>query len=293
MSLVAGCGRGKNMLGTLDDGTKFCCRYRDLQWRETRGELYSYHLNSLLGLHNAPPAALLRVNFSSPLWRGSAAVEAARGAGWAERAVIAVTLYVEGVVSETFPPALTKGKRNSLVTQADLESASSSSSSSKGEESRLLQWSDLIVFDFVSGHSDRIFNSLFNLRWNRHMMERPVHNLLKTERRQKLLLFDNESGFWQGYRMASKDREMLEMQERFLRKLCVFRERTLRQVEYLLHGDSRDSDDVSPSQRFEAYIKRVDPVSFEMVEPLSREERREFESRLKQVMEQVEKCRTL
>ncbi len=33
--LSAGCGRGKNRIATLSDGTKMCCRYRDVMTVET------------------------------------------------------------------------------------------------------------------------------------------------------------------------------------------------------------------------------------------------------------------
>lgn len=289
VSLSAGCGRGSNRLGTLADGTRFCCRYRELQWRDIRGEFYAYHLNNLLGLHNAPPATLIKVNFSSPQWRRVASE--AREAGWSDHTTIIATLYVKELVPETFPPVLTRSDSH-LVTTEYLDSASPK------EQSRILQWSDLIVFDFVVGHSDRIFNSLFNLQWNTHMLERPVHNLLKTKHGEKLFLFDNESGFWLGYKMAWRETSKYEMQERFLKKLCVFRDRTLQRLKYLLHGkqtaaqtaDTAVRESESPSQRLDRYIKEADRKSFQMVEPLGKKHRQEFESRLRLVVKQAETC---
>lgn len=287
VSLDVGCGRGKNRLGTLVDGTKFCCRYRELQWRDIRGELYAYHLNNLLGMYNAPPATLIKVNFSSPQWRGVAG--SAREAGWSDRMTVIATLFVDELVEETFPPVLAES--DSVVTKEYLIGASPK------EKSRILQWSDLIVFDFMVGHSDRIFNTLFNLQWNKKMMQRPIHNLLKTKHGGKLLLFDNESGFWLGYKMGWREASKYEMQERFLRKMCIFRDRTLHRLEYLLQGNQTLSaagttvgDSESPSQRLDRYIKDVDRKSFQMVEPLGTDQRREFASRLRIVLKQVEKC---
>lgn len=289
VSLGIGCGRGKNRLATLADGTRFCCRYREVQWRDIRGEFYAYHLNNLLGLHNAPPATLIKVNFSSPQWQGVASL--ARDAGWSDHATIIATLFVEDLVPETFPPVLTRSD-SQLVTKEYLNSVSSK------EQSRILQWSDLVVFDFVVGHSDRIFNSLFNLQWNKRMLQRPVHNLLKTKHGEKLLLFDNESGFWMGYKMGWKEASKYEMQERFLKKMCVFRDRTLQRLGYLVHGNQTVAptpgadvgDAESPSQRLDRYIKDADLKSFQMVELLGREQRQEFESRLRLVLKQVETC---
>ena len=280
ISLERGCGRGQNRLATLGDGTKACCRYRQLQWRDIRGEFYAYHLNNLLGLHNAPPATLIKLNFSSPQWE--AVLDAAAEAEWTDHTTIIMTLFVERLTDETIPPPL---REQSTVKETDLESASPE------ERSRILQWSDLIIFDFLIGHSDRIFNTLFNLQWNSHMLSNPVHNLLKTERDDKLLLFDNESGFWMGYKMGWKEPLKYELQANFLRKLCVFRSRTIDKVKRLLYGEGREeSDRESPAKRLERYIRAVDEASFKMVEPLSREQSQEFSSRLKLVLEQVEKC---
>ena len=286
VSLVEGCGRGKNRLGMLADGTKFCCRYRELQWREIRGEFYAYHLNTLLGLHNAPPATLLKVNFSSPQWSG--VVNSARKAGWSNHVTIVATLFVDELVPEKLPSVFAESD-SALVTEDYLKSVSPE------EKSRILQWSDLIVFDFVMGHSDRIFNTLFNLQWNELMLQKPVHNLLKTKRGNKLLLFDNESGFWFGYKIGWREASKLEMQGRFLKRMCVFRPRTLQSLRYLLHGDGTTTPGTgatseSPSQRLDRYIKGIDLRSFQMVEPLDIKSRSEFESRLRLVLKQVEMC---
>lgn len=294
VNLTVGCGRGKNRLGTLSDGTKFCCRYRDQEWREIRGELYSYHLNSLLGMFSAPPATLVRVDFSSPRWSSVAGF--AREAGWSDGKVFVATMFMTELEYETFPPILVQSDDDIVTKEYAL-------SASPEEKSRLLQWSDLIIFDFVVGHSDRIFNTLFNLQWNSRMLLLPVHNLLKTKHGKKLLLFDNESGFWMGYKMGWKELHSnfkFEMQERYLKRMCFFRERTLRRVRYLLDGDQRtgstavnslDRDLASPaSLRLDRYIKEVDQKSFEMVKPLYSEERKELESRLRHVMQQVDKC---
>lgn len=285
VSLSSGCGRGKNRLATLSDGTKMCCRYR--QWQDIRGEFYAYHLNNFLGLFNAPPATLIKVNFSSPQWEGI--VKPAKEAGWDDHTTIVVSLYVEDLADETLPSALTK--TDSVVSEEYVEGISSA------EKSRILQWSDLLVFDFVMGHSDRVFNNLFNLQWNSQMLERPVHNLLKTKHEKKLLLFDNESGFWLGYKMAWSEHFKYDLQKKYLEKMCVFRTRTIESVKYLLYGNAIDSEGImadseseSPTKRLENYINKMDSKSFHMVEPLKAEQRSEFKSRLRLVLEQVAKC---
>lgn len=274
VSLKRGCGRGKNMLATLSDGTKVCCRYRDIQWRYIRGEFYSYHLNNFLGLFNAPPASLVKVNYSSPQWE--AVADEAKEAGWKDHATIVVNLFIEELTDENFPLVL---RDDITVTQDHTNGIS------KSEKDRLLQWSDLIIFDFIVGHNDRIFCNLFNLQWNNKMMKKPVHNLLKRRKDNKLFLFDNESGFWMGYAIGRKEPSKYELQARFLKKMCVFRDETIKRVKYLLHkGDS-------PSKWLQNYIKKMDRRSFQMIQSLDSNEKEEFESRLKLVIEQVKKCK--
>ena len=274
VSLKSGCGQGKNRLATLSDGTKICCRYREVQWRDIRGEFYSYHLNNFLRLFNAPPAVLMRVNFSSPQWE--AVVSSAKEAGWLDYSTIVVTQYLEDLVEEKYPPILKE--LNTLITEQTMKDISSE------EKDHLFQWSDLIVFDFIIGHSDRLFNTLFNLQWNSKIFERPVHNLLKTKE-GKLLLFDNESGFWMGYKMKEKSFKY-ELQEKFLKKLCVFRDRTIERVKYLLNGSSE-----KPGEKLEMYIKQRDIKSYEMVNPLDDKQHDEFQLRLRLVLEQIKKCK--
>ena len=281
VSLEPGCGRGKNRLAVLSDGTKLCCRYRQLQWREIRGEFYSYNLNHYLGISNAPPATLLKVNYSSPQW--ARVRVAAEEAGWSDHMTIVVTQYVEDLTGETFPDILIQ-EDGSSVTEEYLKTASPE------DKDRILQWSDMIVFDFIIGHSDRIFNSLFNLQWNSRMLERPVHNLLKTKQGDRLLLFDNESGFWQGYRMGRREAYKYELQERYLKRICIFRQKTVERVRLLLKGGEGDATNLSATERLERYIQSRDDESFHMLEPLSKEQREEFETRLGLVLKQVASC---
>lgn len=270
-SLENGCGRGKNRLATLSDGTKVCCRYRDLQWREVRGEFYSYHLNNILGLFNSPPAVLMKVNYSSPQWE--LVTDRLKEALWMDHSTVVMTLFVENLTKEAIPQVLRI--KNYLISEDDLNELSLL------DQERLLQWSDLIVFDFVIGHSDRIFNTLLNLQWYSKMMDQNVHNLWKTTKGGRFLLLDNESGFWMGYKLGWEEQPKFEMQERFLAKLCVFRSSTVNRIKFLIG---------SAKERLERHISMVDPRSFQMIELLNLKQEQEFESRLKLVEKQVEKC---
>ena len=273
VDLLKGCGREPNRLAVLEDGTKACCRYRDWEWREIRGEFYSYHFNNMLGLYNAPPAVVIQVNHSSPHWASVA--NSLRESKWRDGKVIVMTKFVEGITPEAIPEPF---KRTSpAVSAVDLRTFE--------DKERLLQWSDMIVFDFLIGHSDRIFNTLLNQQWYSKMMSKNVHNLWKTKDTKQFLLLDNESGFWMGYKLGWNNQHKLNLQSNFLEKLCLFRSSTVDGVRRLLQGEK-----ASPRQRLEAYIKSVDPRSFAMLRQLNVSEGNEFMRRLNKVDSHMKTC---
>ncbi len=268
--LQTGCGRLKNRLATLEDGSKVCCRFRDRN--ELRGDLYSYFFNSLLGLWNVPPTTMLTLDLSSEQWNGVASEVAE--AGWEDGSDILMVLYVEDLQGEYIPDLLRPGK--ALLTQDSVLNFT------QPEQLRLIQWTDMIIFDFIIGHTDRLFNTLLNHQWNSHMLERCVHNLEKTQS-GKLILIDNESGFWVGYASAEWKQANYDYQIHFLKELCLFRRRTVQTLMQLC--ESRRADTL-----LEDYMKETDFASFSAVRKLKPKERTDFKKRLETVKERILQC---
>lgn len=96
----------------------------------------------------------------------------------------------------------------------------------------LAQWSDLVVFDYLIAHLDRVVNNLYNYQWNSEIMAAPAHNLVKDPATELLLFLDNESGLLHGYRLLSKYQAYHSL---LLENLCVFRRSTIDQVCDLVH----------------------------------------------------------
>ena len=277
VKLETGCGRPKNLLATLADGTKVCCRYRENQFRELRGDLYSYYLNGYLGLWNAPPTAIVSVKFSSKQWSRVAA--RAKEEGWRDGSVVAMSLFVNDLMDVYIPPLLRDiMHKNETITRDRLTLANQRQG--RSEQRELMQWSDMALFDFLIGHTDRIFNTLYNYQWNKNMMERKVHNLLKTSD-GRLVLIDNESGFWMGYAMGTQDPLRYALQEQLLSKFCVFRKSTVKKI---------DSLTVNPATKLEEYIKMADIESFKLMQPLDLGQRTQFMSRVSVSLELIEEC---
>ena len=272
-SLQKGCGRMKNRLAVFEDGTRVCCRYRD-SLRDLRGDVYAYYFSGLLGLWNTPPVAVVTADFNSEQWKSVVAI--AKEAGWMNGGYLIMSLFIDGLSGE-YIPKLLREKHSELGTK------SLSAANHTGEENiRLMQWSDMIVFDFLSGHMDRIFNTLANLQWNSKMMDKTVHNLEKTDS-GTLVLLDNESTFWMGYVSGRKKSSNYDIQIEFLKRTCLFRKKTIEAVSKLLSSGR-------PDVILEEYIKASDPYSYETMPKLNSWEREDFKSRLETVLEHIQLC---
>ena len=127
------------------------------------------------------------------------------------------------------------------------------------DKNLMVQWSDMILFDFLIGHADRLF---FNLYFH-HINDRPVKNLYKTPS-SKLVLIDNESAFQQGYTggIYYKTPSQYETHASFFKRTCAFRRHT---VEGILNLDSRDINSSSPLVILQNYIKEKDPFTYSLI----------------------------
>lgn len=215
-----GCGRMQNRLVTFRDASKACARYR-LNADQMQGEVYSHYLARLLNITNLPPAILLPVNTLSDQWR--AVHLDVTMAQWADGRLVVLTQWLEGLTPAHIPQELRSDTRRLHPTRQVLAGKTGP------ELCELLQWSDLIVFDYLTANLDRLVNNMFNKQWNADMMNNPAHNL---EKRQDgtLVFLDNESGLFHGYRLLDKYHDY---HEALLASLCVFRERTARAVKAL------------------------------------------------------------
>ena len=271
VALENGCGRLKNRLAILEDGTKICCRYRDSK-TDIRSDLYAYYFAALLGIESLPPTLLATVDLSDQLW-SSVATEA-KTVGWVQGSYVELAMYVDNLSNEYIPDVLKPEK--AMVTKELVKNFSAS------EKLRLVQWTDMIAFDYMTGHTDRLFNTLLNLQWSPNMLQKPVHNLEVTPGGY-LVLLDNESAFWLGYAAARMKSSYRDLQAHFLNKICVFKNETIDSVKKLASSDS-------PWDVLEQYVKRRDPESYLALGPLAPGDQMEMAVRLRDVMARVQWC---
>lgn len=222
IKIEPGCGSMQNRLVTFNDSTKACARYR-LNADLMQGDIYSYYLGKLLGINYTPPTTMAAVDRSA-LWE--TVQEDVKESKWTETRPIILSKWLDSLSPAYMPDDV---KKPGARIQSENYQLSSSRS---GQLCDLVQWSDLMVFDYISANLDRVVNNMFNLKWNPRMLEKPIHNLEKATNGQFVFL-DNESGLFHGYRL-------LETYEGYMKDLlkttCVFRKSTVAAIERLVKG---------------------------------------------------------
>ncbi|XP_067675100.1 four-jointed box protein 1-like [Haliotis asinina] len=225
VKMEEGCGRMQNRLVTFDDASKACVRYR-LNTDQIQGEIYSYYLAKLLNMTNLPPSSLHRVDRVSDKWK-SVHLDIADSM-WADGKVVILTEWVDNLSPAYIPEPL---KENSRRIHPFGEMWRGKPLSHVCD---LMQWSDLIVFDYLTANLDRMVNNMFNRQWNEQMMNNPAHNL-ERDPSGNLLFLDNESGLFHGYRLLDK---YTGYHSALLKSLCVYKQSTVEAVKKLYRNDN-------------------------------------------------------
>ncbi|XP_060933153.1 four-jointed box protein 1 [Limanda limanda] len=216
VKLEPGCGRRSNQLATFRDGTKACVRY-GINPDQVQGETLTYYLASLLGITNLPPLVLSQLGDSEQWEAVRTRVDALQ---WGDRAVVSLTQWVSNLTGVVTPAPL---RQESTGLHPVMEQLGDKTLE---ELLELVQWSDLVLFDYLSANFDRLVSNLFSLQWDPRVMQRDTNNLLRTPRGD-LVFIDNEAGLVHGFRV-------LDMWEKYhssvLGSVCVFRRSTTERV---------------------------------------------------------------
>ncbi|NXI38359.1 FJX1 protein, partial [Galbula dea] len=218
-----GCGRSSNRLARLSDGSRACVRY-GISPEQIQGEALSYHLAGVLGIQERlPPMALALVETRGGRWEPVR--EELRGSHWAEGAVVSLTRWVDNLTA-VVPPAPWGAEAGGEGRRPRALSAGELSGLPAAQLVELVQWSDLILFDYLTANFDRLVSNLFSLQWDPRVMRRATSNLLRAPD-GGLVFLDNEAGLVHGYRLLAM---WDPYNEPLLRSVCVFREGTARRV---------------------------------------------------------------
>lgn len=219
--LKHGCGRMGNRLGLLSDGSKICIRYRTNS-EQIQGELFSYHLSKLLGIRNVLESKLLLINDTDEFWGHIDIKENS----WNNMKVVTATKFIEDSLPVHLPAAILGGNF-----KIGLNTSFCGLSQEITTRTRmfLLQWSDMVIFDYLIGNFDRVVSNMFNLQWYSRSLQDPIENLMQLSN-GILLFIDNEEGFSHGYRLLQRY-EMYQL--KLIENMCIFRQETLESLLFL------------------------------------------------------------
>ena len=157
------CGRDKNRFLTFSDGVHACARYREPDHQLVLGEVMSFYLARLLGLNNVPAVVLSQVDPNHPVWRD--AMVDIEAANWRLGSVVALIQWIPELTRDTMPQILREAllahttldvTRDYAVHQQRGTRVSELRYLSVTQAAELAQWSDLVVFDYLTGNYDRV-----------------------------------------------------------------------------------------------------------------------------------------
>uniref|UniRef100_A0A6P6XZP6 Extracellular serine/threonine protein kinase four-jointed-like n=1 Tax=Dermatophagoides pteronyssinus TaxID=6956 RepID=A0A6P6XZP6_DERPT len=218
----SGCGRMQNRLLITDQGDKICARYRHNN-EQIFGEYYSFLLARILQISNVLPTTLITYNVNDR-WKSIANLLSNNQTKWKTNKTIVLTKYLKNLKPTLIPRQFRSKSKRLYPIYDDLNQNQTTIIS------ELIQWSDLIILDYLTGNTDRMINNMINENWNPQMMENPVHNLLKQQQQNddKLIFIDNESGLFHGYRLLKRYEHL---HRSLLDGLCIFRRSTIENLE--------------------------------------------------------------
>ncbi|XP_060808961.1 extracellular serine/threonine protein kinase four-jointed [Amyelois transitella] len=316
VKMEAGCGRMQNRLVTFKDGIQACVRYRQ-NTDQIQGEIFSFYVGRLLNLTNLAPSVVKVVDLKDKLWKNVAADVVT--AQWNTNRAVVLTQYIPSLESASIPEIFKPSNRhlnkndvlhmslkenntvdNSkeiLIEKLKVKNVKTTKPETKVDDFdhiymvlskkliksfvELAQWSDLIIFDYLTANLDRIVNNLFNYQWNVNIMDGPAHNLARKMDSGLLVFLDNESGLLHGYRLLKKYNVYHSL---MLDNLCVFRKRTIDSLKSLYETNTIGS------KLSYMFHNKNNAVIRDILPSLPEKNAKILHERIGRVLSQVEKC---
>lgn len=311
IKMEIGCGRMQNRLVTFRDGLQACVRYRQ-NTDQIQGEIFSFYIGRLLNLTNLAPSVVKVVDVKDKLWNN--VVDDIGSAQWNSNRAVVITQYIPSLESASIPDIFKPTNRHlnkydiynillkendTVVTKSLLDKIKPRIKEVKKSIDNfnhidmkltkksiqlfleLAQWSDLIIFDYLTANLDRIVNNLFNYQWNVNIMDGPAHNLAKKMDSGLLIFLDNESGLLHGYRLLKKYNMYHSL---MLDNLCVFRKRTVDALKSLYNSQSVGA------RIMDVFHKKNSPVIRDVLPPLPEKNSKILHERIARVLNQIDKC---
>lgn len=271
INITKGCSDYEKRMLILEDGTRICSKHR-VNYQQLQSELYSFHLSRMLNIYNIPPAVLVKIDYTTPQWQD--VMDDATRAGLKQGMIVVLTQYVDNLLP-TYIPDLLQIKNEVL-----LPTNMSFKMTPEKTIVQLVQWTNLIVFDYITANSDRVMNALANLQWNPKVISMPVHNLYETSQ-GSIVFIDNESGFWLGYKLASESENHRKLQKSYITRICIVDSTVMHAIKELLEtgGDA-----------LHERVVEHDPVSCRYIPKIQANIIDELENRLAFTLTSINSC---
>ena len=187
------------------------------------------------GINKVAPTKLSIFDTSDPFWEDVA--DDLMQSQWQPGKLVILTKFIHSLHPVNIPHYFQTDQLSTL----DWSVLSSNESE---EGTQLMQWSDMIIFDFLTANLDRVVNNLHNLQWNSRMLQYPVHNLQQRSSDALFLLFDNESGLLHSYRYLDKY-NYSKYHDQLLSSVCLFSPLTIS----IIHTVASHNDTLPQSPR--------------------------------------------
>ena len=231
-----------------------------------RGELYTYHLNKILGLNLVPPVVIRQFQPDLMLWQ--LILPDSKQTPWHSGETLSFHLLIPYLQDAYYPTPLIRGETLNLQSIHTTE-----------EKRNALQWSNLIILDYLTAETDRLVSTPINRQHPDRIMDGIVYNL-GTALDGRLVAFDNERSF---IRTNKRDQRQKNFQKYFLDKLCLFDTDTVSTLQWL-------NDQPDPALHLESTVEALDPDSFRLIYKLSSYSRTLFNQRLSSLLRQIKHC---
>ncbi|CAG2123264.1 unnamed protein product, partial [Medioppia subpectinata] len=128
----------------------------------------------------------------SNVWNDSLSKE------WQFNTTVALIEWIDDLERDRMPSLIL----NSLITNTTLHSRDwRLKNVTSAELVELMQWSDLLLFDYLTGNYDRVasMQDAALKQNNTTILKETIHNLVKSTKTNSIWMIDNESGFLDAY----------------------------------------------------------------------------------------------
>jgi four-jointed box protein 1 len=155
----------------------------------------------------------------------------------------------------------------------------------------LVQWSDMLVYDYLTGNYDRVssMQDAAEKEDKPSILKETIHNLAMSETTGSLWFIDNESAFLDAYSLlydetSANGSKFQRFHKKMLQTMCVFRKKTIHRLFALKQS-------MDPAQLLLEFVAMNEPL-FEKLPKIHPNSvfREHFSQRINEVWSWIQEC---